>query len=339
MVAAAFSRRSLVAALVLAVVLPGAAVAQPAAFPYRDGDFVDPRTLPGVAPSAGLARIQIGIVGNPARLTHGVVLLHGDGPADYLRSVLGTPTSPTEDRRRLEASLGPGQGMIFAFPRSRTSQWSGFSYQGSNGGTILALFAFLLRATGNPDLVCHLGGMSGGSLPLNSFLNAVDTHYDRNASVRAFVDRNLRTMSDHDALCRPVAMQTRGYIRAATRFPHVRFNFVHGHGGKMAYVRRAHEKVGRGVADPGFSLPYHCPRVLALRDGQLRFWSAPSHWLAFKGQIHETIFGGNRPGRPPRPDPGGTIAVRPPAAQPGPIPTVPGPNPLPRAHAPGILGM
>jgi len=265
-------------------------------FPYAEGSIIEPSSVPGLSSNARLQGIQVAIVGNGANITHGVVLLHGDGPSYYLLSTLGTRTNPTEDRRKLEADLGAGEGMVVLFPRSQPGIWPGFPYDGSNGDAIYAIFRYLIDRTCNPRLTCHLGGMSGGSLPLNAFLHFINGRYGTDGPVTSFVDGNLATVTDHDALCRPIAMQRRGYITAAKRHSHVRFNFIHGHGGTMTYVRGHHQTVGREASgDATFELPYRCPSILTLKGGQLRFWSAPSHWLCFKGQIHESIFGGNRP--------------------------------------------
>ncbi|MBI4864480.1 MAG: hypothetical protein HY815_30110 [Candidatus Riflebacteria bacterium] len=263
-----------------------------APFPHPDGEIVAASAIPGVDPDAGIDGIQFGVVGDSGNVAHAAVLLHGDGPSYYLRSVLGTPSRPTEDRRRIESSLGPGVGMVFAFPRSSDRIWPGFGYDGKNGASLLAIFQYMMEKTGNRNLNCHLGGLSGASLPLNSFLALINGKRGPDAAVAAFVGNNLRTITDHDALCRPIAMQKQGYIEAATRFTHVRFNFIHGHGGYMTYVRGHHEEVGRKVSgDASFELPYHCPDTISLLGGRLRFWSGPSHFECFKGQIHRSIFG------------------------------------------------
>lgn len=265
----------------VSLVPPGTALPSP----HEDGDIVDASSIPGVDPSARLAGIQFGVLGNPGRILHAAVLMHGDGPSYYLRSVLGTRSSPTSDRRRIEEALGPGAGMMFAFPKSQPGIWPGFGYEGRNGASIVAIFRYLIDRTGNPALRCHYGGMSGGSLPLNSFLATIDS----DPSAAAFAAANLATITDHDALCRAIKSQKAGYIRAAARYPGLRLNFIHGHGGKMVYVRGHHEEVGRAVSGTRFDLPYVCPDTIRL--GRLRFWSGPSHWECFKGQIHRSMFG------------------------------------------------
>lgn len=255
--------------------------------PHEDGEVVAASSIPGVDAGARIADVQFGVVGNPRRILHAAVLLHGDGPSHYLRSVLGTGASPSADRRRIEEVLGPDAGMVFAFPKSQPGIWPGFGYEGRHGASIVAIFRYLIDRTGNPALRCHLGGMSGGSLPLNAFLLAID----RDPAAAAFAASNLATITDHDALCRAIRSQKAGYIRAAARNPGLRLNFIHGHGGKMTYVRGHHEDVGRAVTGTRFDLPYACPQTIRLAGGRLRFWSAPSHWECFQGQIHRSIFG------------------------------------------------
>ena len=265
------------------------------ALAFTEGQIIDPEQIPGVSSSAEIAGIQFAIIGNAANITHGTVLLHGDGPKYYLLSILGSPSRPSTDRKKIAEALG-NEGMVVAFPKSKTSQWSGFSYSGSNGETIFAIFAHIINEVGRADLKCHLGGMSGASLPLNSFLHYMNKNYGSNQSVTKFLDRNLQTVTDHDALCRPIAMQKKGYIEMANRHQQIRFNFIHGHGGELTYIRKHHEAVGKAISGDGsFKLPYHCPTPIELCSGRCRFWSASSHWNCFKGQIYNSIFGGQRP--------------------------------------------
>ena len=79
------------------------------------------------------------------------------------------------------------------------------------------------------------------------------------------------------------------YALAARRFSHVRFSFIHNTSGEMQYVHKHHRFVAEQLATLSPS-DFPWGGSYAIDNGRVRFWSAPTHWLAWKGQFERVFF-------------------------------------------------
>ena len=228
-------------------------------------------------------------IGAAANVTRIYFLVHGDGASDYA-------SSTADDRARMAARLPPGEGAVVAYPVSAGYSWPSFTgrdAQRRNGPALLRMFRQIEAAAGTPHIRFEQLSLSGGGKVNHALLRLANEHYDDDADVKEFVDEHLAGIHDGDALCYDIQGDDglrNSYALAAKRFSHVRFSFIHNTSGQMQYVHTHHRWVASQLAtlSPD-DLPWG--GSFSLEDGRVRFWSAPTHWLAWKGQFEAVFFG------------------------------------------------
>lgn len=218
-------------------------------------------------------------IGNQDNLTRVYLVVHGDGNTDYSGSTAG-------DRADMEERLPPGEGAIVAYPVSPSSHWPAF-HGGANGRKVLRLFEELRRLASRPNVQFEQFALSGGGRVNHALMRLIDEHGDE-PEVRAFVADSLRGIHDGDSLCYSLSSMRDLYIRLLETHTHVRASFIHNTSGQMSYVHGYHDAIARHF-DGGHGYPFGSS--LSLQDGRLRFWSAPTHWTAWKGQFAKVFFG------------------------------------------------
>ncbi|MBI2894503.1 MAG: proprotein convertase P-domain-containing protein [Deltaproteobacteria bacterium] len=225
-------------------------------------------------------------IGNRDNITRIYLLVHGDGNTDYSGSTEG-------DRNDMEERLPPGEGAIVAYPVSPSGNWPAFD-GGRNGRKVLRLFEELRTLAGRTDVVFEQFALSGGGRVNHALMRLINEHGDE-ADVRAFAADNLRGIHDGDSLSYSLNSMRDNYILSIEDYPHVRFAFIHNTSGKMSYVHSYHNAIAKRFND-GRGYPFG--GSLSLQDGRLRFWSAATHWTAWKGQFAKVFFGEQGPVHP-----------------------------------------
>lgn len=262
--------------------------------PAGDGDCSEPGSCPELAGReifANGSQVQLpgtqGIlkytrivtIGEATNITRIYFLIHGDGNSDY-------GSSTEDDRQAMAKHLAPGEGAIVAYPVSSKSLWPDFE-NGQNGKLLLAMYRALEKTTGNAHVRFEQFSLSGGGRVNHALLRLIDEKYPSDPDVREFVEHHLRGIHDGDSLCYSIAAMRERYIKAIQRLPKARFCFIHNTSGKMSYVHGHHNTIAKTVG--GKSYPYG--GSLTLEEGRLRFWSAATHWTAWKGQFEKVFFG------------------------------------------------
>ena len=225
---------------------------------------------------------RVKIIGNPSNVTRIYFCVHGDGNTDY-------SSSTSDDRQQMAAALeqdAPGEGAIVAYPVSMSSRWPTFE-SGKNGRIILTMFQRLELITGNENVQFQIFSLSGGGRVNHALLRLINQEYEQSDDVRDFVDNHLKGIHDGDSLCYSITDMRNQYISAIRSFPGVRFCFIHNTSGQMSYVHSHHNKIAVTIGNESY--PYG--GSLSLQDGRLRFWSAKTHWTAWKGQFSKVFFG------------------------------------------------
>lgn len=254
------------------------------ALSWTNGQSVDLDGTRGI-----LDHTRLFTLGAATNVTRVYFVVHGDGASDYA-------SSTADDRAKMAARLPPGEGAIVAYPVSAGYSWPSFTgrdAQRLNGPVLLRMFRQIEAAAGTPHIKFEQFSLSGGGKVNHALLRLVNERYDVDADVKEFVDDHLAGIHDGDALCYDILGDDglrNSYVLAAKRFSQVRFSFIHNTSGQMQYVYTHHRYVASQLATLAPS-DFPWGGSLSLEDGRVRFWSAPTHWLAWKGQFEAVFFG------------------------------------------------
>lgn len=242
--------------------------------------------------SSLLRYTRIWIIGDPNNIKHIYFTNHGDGASDY-------SDSTRSDRQAMEANLPDGVGAIVAYPVSTGDDWPGFrslNDQRKNFYVLLKMFLQLEKATGRQganDITFEQFSLSGGGRVNHALMRLILEKYDTDASVQDFVDNHMRGIHDGDSLCYNIDGEegmTESYIDVLKNFPQIKGTFIHNTSGQMSYVHKYHRKVASNFKELS-SNEYPYGGSLSIENGRLRFWSASTHWEAWKGQFAKVFFG------------------------------------------------
>jgi hypothetical protein len=254
------------------------------ALSWKSGDSVVFDGTKGI-----LDHTRVFTLGAASNVTHVYFVVHGDGASDY-------SSSTADDRARLAARLPEGGGAVVAYPVSAGYSWPAFTgrdAQRRNGPVLLGMFRQIEAKLGTSGIKFEQFSLSGGGKVNHALLRLVNERYDVDPDVKEFADQHLAGIHDGDALCYDILGDDglrNSYLLAAKRFDHVRFSFIHNTSGQMQYVHTHHRWIASQLTTlaPG-DFPWG--GSLSLDDGRVRFWAAPTHWLAWKGQFEKVFFG------------------------------------------------
>ena len=224
---------------------------------------------------------RVWTIGSPSNITRIYFANHGDHQSDY-------STKTAADRTAMAAHIPAGEGALIAYPVSVAKYWPAFQ-GGKNGAVLLQMFRELEQMTGKQNVLFEQFSLSGGGRLNLALMRLVNDNYDTDSDVRSFVDNNLRGVHDGDSLAYDKAAMKQNYKSLLQRFNWVKGAFIHNTSGKMAYVHGEHDEIARYFnSNQGY--PYG--GSLSILGGRLRFWSAPTHFDAWRGQFAKVFFGG-----------------------------------------------
>ena len=242
--------------------------------------------------TSGLLRYtRIWLIGNVNNIKHIYFTNHGDGASDY-------SDSTSNDREAMASNFPEGEGAIVAYPVSTGDDWPGFRSlkdQRTNYYMLLKMFLQLERATGRQDandITFEQFSLSGGGRVNHALMRLILEKYDSDPAVQDFVDRHVRGIHDGDSLCYNIdgdEGMTQSYINVLKNFRQIKGSFIHNTSGQMAYVHRHHRKVASAFKELSED-EYPYGGSTSIENGRLRFWSAKTHWEAWKGQFAKVFF-------------------------------------------------